>query len=74
MQVNEPFHPGPVAIIADCPDEDYLPSLLASKIWQERFIGREDEPKSDQDKSVERKTVDCICHLANAEVNFVYPQ
>lgn len=65
VQVNEPFHPGPIAVIADCPDESYLPSLFGAAIWRERFFAR-----SEVRGGSERKQVAVVCHLAAAEVNF----
>lgn len=58
-QVKGPDHPGPKCVIADCPDESYLPSLLQAPIWQRLFHGQGTPAENH---------VDVVCHLAAAEV------
>ena len=65
--MNEPWHPGPVAIIADCPDESYLPSLLGAGVWQQRCF-QPASAASQGEEAASQKAVDVVCHLARAEV------
>jgi hypothetical protein len=71
-QVNEPHHPGPVAVVVDCPDEEYLPSLMDAPIWKQFWkqvsnpspFGGSSPPVEDAPKGV-----DVMCHLAPIEVS-----
>ena len=68
QQVNEPPHPGPVAVIADCPDASYLASLRKDPAWAEFQVPGTTPALKDQ------KKVDVVVHLAHAQVICRYPQ
>ena len=61
VQVNEPYHPGPIAMVVDCPDESYIDSLVADPSWRP-FYGDETQ-NSEGDKKV-----DVVIHLARSKV------
>jgi len=67
LQVNEPYHPGPVAVVVDCPDPDYLASLLNAPIWK-RFWKQEGTAPAPAGGEDAFKLVDVMCHLARTEV------
>ncbi len=60
----EPPVPGPVAIIADCPDPSYLPALLQAEALRKWMAG------SGADGSPEQAAA-CVIHLAPAKVAFL---
>ena len=68
--MNEPHHPGPVAVVVDCPDQDYLASLLEAPIWK-RFWKGSGSVQGPAEGEEAIKTVDVMCHLASAEVRCV---
>ena len=60
--MTEPHQPGPLAIIADCPHEAYLPSFTESTAWH-RFWGKGTAPPGGGQDGVE-----VVCHLSPPEV------
>ena len=62
--MTEPGQPGPVAIIADCPDEAYLPSFIGSPSWQ--HYQQPEEPQ--EGTGTGPHVVDVICHLSPHKV------
>ena len=57
LKVTEAQQPGPIAVIADCPDNDYMESFVSSSAWP---------PLWEQTES--QRTVDVVCHFTPSQV------
>ena len=60
LQVTEAQQPGPIAIVADCPDDDYIESFVSSPQWAQLW---------EQTNEGGQKMVDVVCHFTPPQVS-----